>query len=177
MKSGTDTDTEAEALEDVRDDAELYAQMNMDEDARAALMMLRQLHNLTTRGGENALIQRGAFEKRLSEIVGKIEEQTGTKYGPNKLRNALRKIYGAMEQSDYKLGEILQYTRDLMREVLEAAPGVLVENDESTKEAMRILKNRPFYLTADQKNEIQGSLFLILKRRLHFQPFPCKINS
>ena len=157
LRGDTDADTEAAALEDVRDDAELYAQMNMDEDARAALMMLRQLHRLTTQGGQDALIQKGAFEKRLSDIVGKIEEQTGTKYGPNKLRNALRKIYGAMEQNDYKLGEILQYARDVMQEVLEAAPGVLVENDESTQEAMRIIRTRPFYLSAEQKSEIQGT--------------------
>lgn len=137
FKADDTADTEQQAMEDVRDDAELYAQLHSDADSRAALMMLNQLHRLTTRGGADAIIQRGAFEQRLSEIVQKIQEQTGTQYGANKLRNKLKKIYTAMEQSDYRVGEVLQYTRDLMRDVLDAAPGVLVEQDENKNTAKR----------------------------------------
>ena len=157
LRGDTEADTEAQALEDVRADADLYSQIKQDEDARAALLMLRQLHDLTTQGGADALIKQGAFEKRLSEIARKIEEETGTKYGHNKLMAALRKVYQAMEQSGYNLGEILQYTRGIMQDVLEKAPGVLVEQDETTKEAIRILRTRPFYLSAEQKSEIAGT--------------------
>ena len=47
---------EVKALEDMRADAELYSQMQMDEDARAALLMLRQLHRLTKQGRAYALL-------------------------------------------------------------------------------------------------------------------------
>lgn len=139
IRTDTEAQDTAEALESVREDADLYAQMKQDENARAALQMLRQLHRQTTAGGENALIKKGAFEKRLSDIAGKIEEQTGTKWGHRKLMAQLRKIYQAMEQDGYSVGEILPYTRDIMQQVLEAAPGVLVEQDESTKHILMML--------------------------------------
>ncbi|MBQ7655505.1 MAG: hypothetical protein IJS41_03250, partial [Clostridia bacterium] len=56
---------ERAAAETVKQDAELYARMRQDEDARAALLLMNRLHEQTTQGGENALIQAGAFEKRL----------------------------------------------------------------------------------------------------------------
>ncbi|MBR3105873.1 MAG: hypothetical protein IKH30_01665 [Clostridia bacterium] len=156
-RASTDDAETQEALDEVTEDPELYAQVAADADIRAAWQLLMRLHRLTTQGGENALIQKGAFEKRLSDIIQKIADKTGTKYGPVKLRNALRKIYQAMEQSQYSPGEILQYARDLMKDVLDASPGVLVEQDETTKEILAGLKRRRFYLTDDQKNEIKNT--------------------
>ena len=66
---------QTDAAESVKDDAELYAQVKRDEDARAALQMLTRLHEQTTGGGENALIKKGAFEKRLPEMVRKIKDE------------------------------------------------------------------------------------------------------
>ena len=159
-----ETETQ-EALDEVTNDPELYSQMAADADIRAAWQLLMRLHRLTTQGGENALIQKGAFEKRLSDIIQKIADKTGTKYGTIKLRNALRKIYQAMEQSQYSPGEILQYARDLMKDVLDASPGVLVEQDETTKEILAGLKRRGFYLTDDQKSEIQHTFGTISRFR------------
>ena len=62
----------------MKDDAELYAQVKRDEDTRAALQLLTRLHEQTTGGGENAMIRKGAYEKRLSEMVRKIREETAT---------------------------------------------------------------------------------------------------
>lgn len=156
-KADTDQRQENAALESVKDDPELYAEVKNDPDSLAALMMLRQLHSLTTAGGEDALIKKGAFESRLSEIADGIIEKTGTKYGKRKLMAALRKVYTAMEESQYNVGELLQYTRGVMWDLLEASPGVLVEQDETTKEIIKELKNSRFYLTDDQKSEIQNA--------------------
>lgn len=156
QRADSDERQEAETLETVAGDPELYTEMKRDADERAALQMIIQLHKLTTGGGEDALIQPGAFEKRLSEIADRIQERTGTKYGPVKLRAVLRKIYQAMEQSDYSPGEILQYARDKMKDLLDASPGVLVEMDETTKDILRELRNRRFYLSDDQKSEIKN---------------------
>ena len=164
-RATTDDAETQEALEEVTDDPELYAQVAADADIRAAWQLLMRLHRLTTQGGENALIRRGAFEQRLSDIIQKIADKTGTKYGPIKLRNALRKIYQAMEQSQYSPGEILQYTRELMKNVLDASPGVLVEQDETTKEILAGLKRRRFYLTDDQKSEIQNTFGTVSRFR------------
>ena len=43
----------------------------------------------------------------------------------------LRKIYQAMEQKEYSPGEVLTYARQLMRDVLDKSPGVLVELDDT----------------------------------------------
>ena len=67
------TDQSQQMAEGVREDAELYAQVQTDEDARAALQLIHQLYRATTEGGADAALQKGAWQKRLPEIA-----QTGT---------------------------------------------------------------------------------------------------
>ena len=148
---------QADAAEAVRQDAELYAQMRQDADSRAALELLTRMHQQTTEGGENALIKPGAFEKRLSEMVERIKEDTATRMSDRAIRKGLRTVYQAMEKPGYSVGEILTYAREFNQQVLEQAPGVLVEMDDSTREAVRILRTNPFQLTPDQKSEIKGT--------------------
>lgn len=148
---------EADAAEWVRDDAELYAQIRQDADSRAALELLSRLHRQTTGGGENALIQKGAYEKRLGDMAAKIKEDTGTAMSDREIRKGLRTIYGAMEQSGYNPGEILTFAREFYQRILEKAPGVLVEQDETTKEIIQALKTNAFKLTEDMKSEIQAT--------------------
>ncbi|MBR4334042.1 MAG: hypothetical protein IKP72_15310 [Clostridia bacterium] len=153
-RADTDQRREDQALESVRDDPELYSQMMDGMQSLSALMTLQRLYRMTTAGEETA-IKQGAFESRLSGIADGIIEKTGTKYGKRKLMAALRKVYTAMEQSGYNIGEVLQYTRSVTRDVLEASPGVLVEQDETTKEIIKELKNSKYYLSNDQKIEIR----------------------
>lgn len=148
---------EADAAESVKQDAELYAQIRQDADSRAALELLMRMHEQTTQGGENALIKPGAFEKRLGEMVAKIKEDTATKMGDRTIRKELRTIYQAMEKPGYSVGEILTYAKEFYQQVLEQAPGALVEMDDSTREAVRVLRENPFQLTPDQKSEIKGT--------------------
>lgn len=148
---------EADAAEAVRQDAELYAQMRQDADSRAALELLMRMHEQTTEGGENALIKPGAFEKRLGEMVEKIKADTATRMSDRAIRKGLRTIYQAMEKPGYSVGEILTYAKEFYQQVLEQAPGVLVEMDDSTREAVRILRTNRFQLTPDQKSEIKGT--------------------
>ena len=148
---------QTDAAETVRDDAELYAQVKRDEDARAALQMIMRLHEQTTGGGENALIKPGAFEKRLSEMVEKIKTDTATAMSDRAIRKGLRTIYQAMEKEGYNPGEILTYAREFYQKILEQSPGVLVEQDETTKEIIQALKNNTFRLTEDQKSEVRGT--------------------
>ena len=157
LRHDTQARQEAAATESVREDADLYAQVRQSEDARAALMLLERLHETTTGGGENALIQKGAFEKRLTEMVRKAKEATGTDMSEQKIRKLLRAVYGAMEQEGYKVGEVLRFTRDAFKQMLEAAPGTFVEQDETTEEIIQALKDNRFRLTADQKSEINGT--------------------
>lgn len=148
---------QADAAAAVRQDAELYAQMRQDADSRAALELLMRMHEQTTQGGEDALIKPGAFEKRLSEMVEKIKADTATKMGDRTIRKGLRTVYQAMEKPGYSVGEILTYAKELYQQVLEQAPGALVEMDEGTREAVRILRENRFRLTEDQKSEIKGT--------------------
>lgn len=148
---------QANAAAAVRQDAELYAQMRQDADSRAALELLTRMHQQTTQGGEDALIKPGAFEKRLGEMVERIKEDTATRMSDRAIRKGLRTIYQAMEKPGYSVGEILTYAREFYQQVLEQAPGALVEMDDSTREAVRILRTNPFQLTPDQKSEIKGT--------------------
>ena len=148
---------QADAAESVRDDAELYAQIRQDEDSRAALELLMRMHEQTTQGGENALIKPGAFEKRLGEMVERIKADTATKLSDRAIRKGLRTMYQAMEKQGYSVGEILTYAKEFYQQVLEQAPGALVEMDDSTREAVRILRTNRFQLTPDQKSEIKGT--------------------
>ena len=72
LRTDAEERSQAAAVESVREDSELYAYMRQNKDAAAALRMVEQLHRLTTQGGEDAMIKPGAWEKRLSEIAGKM---------------------------------------------------------------------------------------------------------
>ena len=158
LKNNADSEANRQRTADsVRGDADLYAQMKMDQDARAALQLLEQLHRQTTQGGEDAPIRKGAFENRLSDIAQNIIDETGTRYSKQRLMKDLRKLYQGMEKESYSAGELLMYGKDVMQRVLENAPGVLAEQDDTTKEIIRTLKNRPFSLSADQKSEIRNT--------------------
>ena len=157
LRTDAEERSQAAAVESVREDSELYAYMRQNKDAAAALRMVEQLHRLTTQGGEDAMIKPGAWEKRLSEIAGKMLEATGSQYSKRRLMADLRKIYSAMDSADYSAGDILEYGKQAMQAMLEAAPGTLVELDDSSKEILRILRTRAFSLSEGQKSEIKGT--------------------
>ena len=90
-------------------------------------------------------------------MVERIKTDTATRMGDRTIRQGLRTIYQAMEKPGYSVGEILTYAREFYQQVLEQAPGALVEMDDSTREAVRVLRTNPFQLTPDQKSEIKGT--------------------
>lgn len=157
LKNAPATQDQEDTDQSTRIDPALYSEIRQDEDARTALQMLRRLHELTTQGGEEAIIKPGTFEYRLSEIAQSILDKTGSAYSKRALMQALRRTYRAMEKPGYSMGETLAYMRQVAQRVLEAAPGTLVEQDETTQEILATLRNRPFYLSEDQKSEIRGT--------------------
>ena len=68
---------EADAAEWVRDDAELYAQLKQDPDARAALWMIERIYRNTTTGEGRTVLSEADLKKRLPEVVKRLKEQTG----------------------------------------------------------------------------------------------------
>lgn len=133
---------------DVEDDAALYAQVQSDQDAREALEVLNRLDESAR---EEA---RGAWEKRLPEIAGKIITETGSKISKQKLNWLLRNLFTAMEDENISLGEKVMYARQAVKEAMKTG-GSLREADETTKEALRLIRTRGFYLTDDMKSEIR----------------------
>lgn len=146
----------AQTMEGMAADAELYAQAMTDEDTKAAAQLMTRLYQATTQGAD-APLQKGAWKTRLSDVAGKMLEETGSAYGKRRLMQELARLYSAMEEKGYNTGELLTYARQIAQGVLEKAPGVLVEMDEGTREVLRILKDSRFYLTDDQKSEIRGT--------------------
>lgn len=133
---------------DVEDDAALYAQVESDRDAKEALELLQRLD-------ESARAEaKGAWEKRLPEIVNKIITETGSKISRKRLQEMLTNLYTAMENENISLGEKVMYARQAVKEAM-LTGGSLQEGDETTREALRLIRTRGFYLTDDMKSEIR----------------------
>lgn len=133
---------------DVEDDAALYAQVQSDTDAREALEVLNRLD-------ESARAEaKGAWEKRLPEIANQIIQETGSKISRQRMYQLLRNLYTAMEDENISLGEKVMYARQAVKEAMKTG-GSLRAADETTQEALRLIRTRGFYLTDDMKSEIR----------------------
>ena len=75
-----------ESTPNVMDDAELYAQSQSDKDMKAALMLVKRLHDSATKGAgyltneETPAIQKGDWERRLPEIKDRLLKETWSSY-------------------------------------------------------------------------------------------------
>lgn len=131
----------------VEDDAALHAQVQSDRDARAALELLQRLDESVR---EEA---KGGWQDRLGAIADKYRGETGGSISRQSLMKQLRELYTAMEDGEGELGEKAMYARQIALKAIQQT-GMALEMDEGTKEALRLIKNRGFFLTDDQKSEI-----------------------
>ena len=150
-----------ESAPNVMDDAELYAQSQSDKDMKAALMLVKRLHDSATKGAgyltqeEKPAIQRGDWQKRLAEIKDRLLNETGSSYSGNALLKRLDTLFSSMDEQDQDVGDLLMYAREIGKDLLQESPGMLEEMGTEMKEALRILKNNRYYLTEDMKSEIR----------------------
>lgn len=151
--------------EGLQEDAELYTQIKASDEGKAALQILQKLYGMATRGdsylmeGEKeALIEKGAWQKRMPEIMEKIKAETGSEINERKLRSDLAAIFNAMDRGE-DVNDMLLAAKDLGRDILAEAPGMMNPVDPSVKEAMRILKDSRFYLTDEMKSEIRNTQY------------------
>ena len=152
----------------VEDDSTLFTQVKSDEDISTAMGIWTRLYYTMRRGdsytqeGANVPPQaEGDWMNRYDRVADKLIEETGSKISKIKLKRKLKALYTAMDAGNTTPGEMMVYARGIAMAVLEEAPGVVNEMDESTKDVLQALKNIPFYLTDDMKSEIratQGSL-------------------
>ncbi len=147
---------EADAAEWVRDDAELYAQLKQDPDARAALWMIERIYRNTTTGEGRTVLSEADLNKRLPEVVKRLKEQTGATVSDKTMTWQIMRLWKALQKPGYQMGEMMQYARNMIKRWIESAPGVMAEQDETTKEILQELKH-PFSLTPDMKSEIKGT--------------------
>lgn len=148
----------------VEDDSTLYTQVKSDEDISTAMGIWTRLYYTMRRGdsytqeGANVPPQaEGDWMNRYDRVADKLIEETGSKISKIKLKRKLKALYTAMDAGNTTPGEMMVYARGIAMAVLEEAPGVVNEMDESTKEVLQALKNTPFYLTDDMKSEIRAS--------------------
>lgn len=147
---------ETDAAEWVRDDAELYAQLKQDPDARAALWMIERIYRNTTTGEGRTVLSEADLKKRLPEVVKRLKEQTGATVSVKEMTKQIMTLWEALQKPGYQMGEMMHYARDMIKRWIESAPGVMAEQDETTKEILQELKH-PFSLTPDMKSEIKGT--------------------
>lgn len=117
--------------EGLKEDAELYTQMRQSAEGKAALKILQKLYGMATRGdtylmaGEKeALIEKGAWQKRMPEIMEKIKAETGSEINERKLRSDLAAIFNAMDRGE-DVSDMLMAAKDLGRDILAEASGMM----------------------------------------------------
>lgn len=124
----------------VEDDAALHAQVQSDEDAREALEMLQRLDE------DARTLAKGAWQPRLGEIADKVLADTGSSMSKQQMMRLIRTLYTAMEDGGMALGEKVMYARQAIREAVKKS-GAALDMDDGTKEALRLIKQRGFFLT------------------------------
>lgn len=155
---------ETDIAEQVAQDPVLQSQVESDRSIRALAEMMDKLHKTVLRG--DTFLQEGATEpalkagewaKRAGAIADKLIQETGTKMSKQTIGRRLHTLYSAMDNINMDAGEALMFARSLARQMLEKSPGVVAEQDETTKAVVQAAKNNAFYLTEDMKSEIRGT--------------------
>ena len=153
MKDTGDTDLDMkdeDVTAGVEDDAEFFAQVGEDQDARDALGLLHKLDESTNE------LTRGQWENRLGETADKLIGTAESKYGRVKLMQELRTLYEAMDDNRIDVGEKAMYAREIAKHLIENAV-TQGDMDETMQEVRRVLKNTPFYLTDDMRSELNNA--------------------
>lgn len=155
---------ETDIAEQVAQDPVLQSQLQSDRSIRALAEMMDKLHKTVLRG--DSFLQEGATEpalkagewaKRTGAIADKLIQETGTTLSKQYITRMLRALYKGMDSINMDAGEAMMFARSAARQMLEKSPGVLAEQDDTTKAVVQAAKNNAFYLTDDMKSEIQGS--------------------
>lgn len=155
---------ETDIADQVAEDPVLQSQLQSDRSIRALAEMMDKLHKTVLRG--DSFLQEGATEpalkagewaKRAGAIAEKLIQETGTTLSKQYITRMLRALYKGMDNINMDAGEALMFARSLARQMLEKSPGVLAEQDDTTKAVVQAAKNNAFYLTDDMKSEIRGS--------------------
>ena len=122
----TDADSEArtqQAMDDLRQDAEFYAQAMSDKDVRAAVQAFATVMDSMQRmTGDNAV--RGAWQERLDEYASQIITETGSKITKKELKEGMQRLFSLMDEGKVSTGDALMYAREMGMRVLEKAPEV-----------------------------------------------------
>lgn len=155
---------ETDIAEQVAQDPVLQSQVESDRSIRALAEMMDKLHKTVLRGdtflqegATEPALKAGAWERRTSAIADKLIQETGTKMSKQTIGRRLHTLYSAMDSINMDAGEALMFARSLARQMLEKSPGVVMEQDETTKAVAQAAKNNAFYLTEDMKSEIRGT--------------------
>lgn len=155
---------ETDIAEQVAQDPVLQSQVESDRSIRALAEMMDKLHKTVLRGDSflqegatEPALKAGAWERRTSAIADKLIQETGTKMSKQTIGRRLHTLYSAMDNINMDAGEALMFARSLARQMLEKSPGVVAEQDETTKAVVQAAKNNAFYLTEDMKSEIRGT--------------------
>ncbi len=155
---------ETDIAEQVAQDPVLQSQVESDRSIRALAEMMDKLHKTVLRGDSflqegatEPALKAGAWERRTSAIADKLIQETGTKMSKQTIGRRLHTLYSAMDSINMDAGEALMFARSLARQMLEKSPGVVMEQDETTKAVAQAAKNNAFYLTEDMKSEIRGT--------------------
>lgn len=155
---------ETDIADQVAQDPVLQSQLQSDRSIRALAEMMDKLHKTVLRG--DSFLQEGATEpalkagewaKRTGAIADKLIQETGTTLSKQYITRMLRALYKGMDNINMDAGEAMMFARSAARQMLEKSPGVLAEQDDTTKAVVQAAKNNAFYLTDDMKSEIRGT--------------------
>lgn len=160
VKDDAQARQDQEALEDLQEDADFYAQAMTDEETAEAVRLFAKIYR-SMESLSNDLVgkitEREDWKYRKSEIAKRLITETGSKMKLKDVESWIGRLFTALDKGGYNLGETLMYARELGTELIKQSPGMELPMDETTKSILSALKNNKFYLTDDQKSEIRGT--------------------
>ena len=160
QRADSDERQDDKTLRSLQADPEFYTQAMSDEETADAVRMFARIYReLEHVKGDlvGNVTGREDWKLRRTEIAQRLIAETGSKMKLNDVANWVGRLFNALDQGGYDVGEALIYARQLGMALVREAPGMEIPMDDATKEARRIIKSRAFYLTDDQKSEAAAS--------------------
>ena len=104
IKADTEADTERQAMEDVRADAELYSQAISDEFTRQAIDDFAEIYKAIERVARNMSgdgTQEGNWKKRTYEIANRLKTETGSTMSTKDAAKWISRVFQAIDKGGY----------------------------------------------------------------------------
>ncbi len=109
-------DTADRVAAQVQDDADFWAEMNNNEDMRAAMQLIERLHDQKVAVGETG--ETAWREEQLDRAEVAFMAATGSTYNEGDVKGQMKRLYMTLDESRGNLGEAMVFAKNLVQQVI-----------------------------------------------------------